>query len=84
MFPGRERQSQASSPGGIALGFVMWLLLNGDGGNKNQSAGTQDGSSLWSFLLLPAGGLSLVKDPGWTGGMGDAGAVGTVVMKAVL
>lgn len=25
----------------IALGFVMWLLLNGDGGNKNRTAGTE-------------------------------------------
>lgn len=67
-MPGRERQSQASSPGRIALGFVMWLLLNGDGGNKSQTAGTEDGSSVWSFLLLPAGGFTLLEDPRKDGG----------------
>lgn len=69
MFPGRERQSQASSPGRIALSFVMWLLLNGDGGNKIQTAGTEDGGRAWSFLLLPAGGSALGRIPGIQAGL---------------
>lgn len=52
---------------------------------KIWTAGTEDGSSLWSFLLLPAG-VKDPPDPGWAGqeGRWDAGAVGTAVTRAVL